>query len=135
MKKTLTRRMLSLLMALCLVLSLVPTALAAEEYNSGIQLPFTVVSDDDSALTRGTTGNTASSQYDANESVRVSIVLEEPSVIEKGYAAQDLAENRSAMAYRAQLQSRQQAVIQSISRALPQKLDVVWNLTLAANVT
>ena len=134
MKKSLTRRVLSLLMTLCLVLSLVPTALAAEENSSDIQLPFTVVSDDDSALTRETTANTVSSQYDANESVRVSIVLEEPSVIEKGYATQDLAENHSAMTYRAQLQSRQQSVIQSISRALPQKLDVVWNLTLAANV-
>ena len=134
MKKMLTRRVLSLLMALCLVLSLVPTALAAEENSSDIRLPFTVVSDDDSALARETTDNTASSQYGANESVRVSIVLEEPSVIEKGYATQNLAENRSAMAYRAQLQSRQQSVIQSISRALPQKLDVVWNLTLAANV-
>ena len=38
------------------------------------------------------------------------------------------------MAYRAQLQSKQQTVAQPISRQLPQKLDVVWTLTLAANV-
>ena len=134
MKKPLAGRVLSLLMALCLVLSAVPTALAADEESSDRQVPFRIVSDDNAALTRGKAPEAEPAPHDANESVRVSIVLEEPSVIEKGYAAQDIAENRSAMSYRAQLQSRQQTVAQAISRKLPQKLDVVWNLTLAANV-
>lgn len=113
MKTPFARRVLSLLLTLCLVLSLVPAAWAEGQGGSGTQVPFTRVEDD---------------------VVRVSIVLEELSVIEKGFDIQDLAENRQAVTYRSMLQNRQQAVAQAISRRLPQRLDVVWTLTLAANV-
>ena len=94
-------------------------------------MPFTRVEEESSV--RRQPAPTAA-DYDADDVVRVSIVLEEPSVIEKGFDTQDLAENRQAVTYRSLLQNRQQAVAQAISRRLPQRLDVVWTLTLAANV-
>ena len=132
MKTPFARRVVSLLLTLCLVLSLVPAAWAESRDGSGTQVPFTRVEDGDASLTRQPVTDTAA--YDADDVVRVSIVLEEPSVIEKGFDTQDMADNTQAMTYRRLLQNRQQSVAQAISRQLPQRLDVVWTLTLAANV-
>ena len=134
MKESFLRRGFALLMALCMVLSLMPTAFAAEAESSGTQVPFTVVPNDENDLKREAVSDETEPAYDANEQVRVSILLEEPSVIEKGFATQSMGENPSAMAYRAGLQSRQETVTQAISRKMPGKLDVVWHLTLAANL-
>ena len=78
------------------------TALAAGGGEAGTQVLFTMFSDDDSALVWEEIPGMGASQYGANEQVRVSVVLEEPSVMEKGYVTQALAENRAAMTYRAQ---------------------------------
>ena len=74
--------------------------------------------------------------YQDSDVVRVSIVLEEPATLEMGYSTMGIAENQSAMSYRTALARNQEAVVQSISsRALDgQTLDVVWKLTLAANL-
>ena len=73
---------------------------------------------------------------DPEEIVRVSIVLEQPSVVEKGFSAQGIADNKKAMSYRDKLERKQETMAKTISRkALDgQQLDVVWNLTLAANL-
>ncbi len=74
--------------------------------------------------------------YSADEPVRVSIVLEQPSTIGKGFELQNLAGNPAAAKYRAGLEEVQFEVSDRISaQALGgAKLDVQWNLTLAANL-
>lgn len=68
--------------------------------------------------------------------VRVSIILDGNSTIDAGYSAQAVANDRGAQTYRAQVLRNQQALAKKISaEALGGKdLDVVWNLTLGANI-
>ena len=76
-------------------------------------------------------------QYADTDMVRVSIVLSDPSTLEKGFTAADIAAgSRQAMKYRDKLDSKQDKMAKTISKkALDgQTLDVVWNLTLAANI-
>ena len=77
-----TRKALALLLAVCMVLSLVPAAYAAPE-NGTWQVPFTEVEDAQALeLREPVEETTPETLYDANETVRVSIVLEEPSTLE-----------------------------------------------------
>ena len=76
-------------------------------------------------------------QYADTDVVRVSIVLSDPSTLEKGFTAADIAAgSRRAMKYRDKLESKQDKMAKTISKkALDgQALDVVWNLTLATNI-
>ena len=76
-------------------------------------------------------------QYADTDVVRVSIVLSDPSTLEKGFTAADIAAgSRQAMKYRDKLESKQGKMVKTISKkALDgQALDVVWNLTLATNI-
>ena len=76
-------------------------------------------------------------QYADTDVVRVSIVLSDPSTLEKGFTAADIAAgSRQAMKYRDKLESKQEKMTKTISKkALDgQALDVVWNLTLATNI-
>ena len=69
--------------------------------------------------------------------VRVSIVLSDPSTLDKGFSASDIASgSKKAMKYRDKLESKQDKMVKTISKkALDgQALDVVWNLTLATNI-
>lgn len=74
------------------------------------------------------------STYEPTDIVRVSIVLEGQSTIEKGYDVMGIAENDAAMSYRQKLQTQQDAVTRRIENKLDEALDVQWNLTLAANI-
>ncbi len=64
--------------------------------------------------------------------VRVSIVLEDKSTVQAGYATRNIGQNDRAM----QLRAKQETMAQTISaQALGGKaLDVVWNLTLVGNI-
>ena len=73
-------------------------------------------------------------KYEDSDPVRVSIILQEPGTIEAGYDIDGIAGNRAAMNYRNELQYQQDAVVEDIEDATSEKLDVVWNLTLAANL-
>ncbi len=66
--------------------------------------------------------------------VRVSIALDKASTLEAGFKADGIANNASAMAYRDGLRADQAAVTAKIETAINGKLDVQWNLTLAANI-
>ncbi|MBQ4425744.1 MAG: S8 family serine peptidase [Lachnospiraceae bacterium] len=68
--------------------------------------------------------------------VRVSIVLEAPSAIEKGYSTNNIAANTGAKTYRAQLRAQQEELADRISSQVlgGKQLEVVWHLTLAANI-
>lgn len=78
------------------------------------------------------------SPYEDSDVVRVSIVLKDKSTIENtvdlGYDIEDIAENYAAMSYRSDLQNKQTNVVNEIERVIDSDLDVVWNLTLAANI-
>lgn len=78
----------------------------------------------------------AEERIPAGESVRVSIVLEEDALVERGFSLRRIGQNTGARAYRARLEDRQAVVAGEISRQVlgGEALDVVWNLTLAANV-
>ena len=71
--------------------------------------------------------------YADSDVVRVSIKLEKPATLEL-YSAEDVAENREAMAYRDQLQVEQEDLAKVIDSKIAGDLDVQWNLTLAANI-
>ena len=75
-------------------------------------------------------------KYRPSDIVRVSIILEDKPTIQAGYSTRNIVGNAEAMAYSSQLKSKQDALAAAISaQALGgKKLDVVWNLTLAANL-
>ena len=72
-------------------------------------------------------------QYADGDIVRVSVVLEKKSTLEK-FATADALSSNSAVAYREQLDNEQESIIQAIEDKTDAPLDVVWNLTLAANI-
>ena len=74
--------------------------------------------------------------YQPTDIVRVSIVLEQRPTIQAGFSASRLAKNEEAMAYSRKLLAAQEELAQTISRTVlgGEKLDVVWNLTLAGNI-
>lgn len=74
--------------------------------------------------------------YADGDMVRVSIVLEKQSTLQAGFSTLGIAQNAAAMAYRLDLRAQQDRIVHTIeSTALQgEPLDVVWNLTLAANI-
>lgn len=72
--------------------------------------------------------------YADNDVVRVSIFLNDKSTIEAGFEVKDIAENAEAIRYRDSLQRKQDAVVTEIERVTKKEIEVVWNLTLAANL-
>ena len=72
--------------------------------------------------------------YADEDMVRVSIILWDAPTLHAGFSTDHIADNAEAMSYRAKLQDNQNAVTAQIENALGQKLDVVWKLTLAANL-
>ncbi|MDD7651665.1 MAG: S8 family serine peptidase [Candidatus Faecousia sp.] len=136
MKREPWKKALSLLLALALVLSLAPVAAAAED--PGKTVTFEEISPDQvtAGLLLESAGveEQATQEPDPDETVRVSIVLEKQSVLERGYETMNIASNDAAMRYRKTLEADQQAVQARISTAIGSQLDVAWNLTLAANI-
>ena len=126
-------RMLSVFLVLCIVAAWVlPSAARA----AGIK--FTQVSNDrvSANLFNKDAVNVQTNQpeYAPTDIVRVSIFMDKASVIDAGYAVDGLATNDTAMAYRDKLESEQAAVVTKIEKVTKEKLDVIWNLTLAANL-
>lgn len=140
MKKHFSKRLLSLLLAVVLCVSMAVPAGAADASDNSRTIRFEKV--DNSAVStslptdRLVDQKNATPQYSATDKVRVSIVLEGKSTIEKGFLLDHIATNSRAMSYRQNLQTSQDAMAAKISgEALKgQTLDVVWNLTLAANL-
>ena len=139
MKKHLSKRLTALLLALVLCLGLT-VPVGATESSGGTNVRFEQV---DNSVVSGSLRNNRVVQeqaetplYRDTDMVRVSIILSGKSTIEKGFATLNIAENSQAMAYRDRLQAQQDTVASRISqKALGgQALDVVWNLTLAANI-
>ena len=140
MKGKSIKRLLSIVMAFAMLIAFAGPASAAEP--SEETTPVTIEKADNSAVSnplsddRKVPEETSEAEpiYADTDMVRVSIILEDPSTIEAGYSTADIAANRSAMAYRAELESEQQSVTGDIEDVTAHRLDVVCNLTLAANI-
>ena len=133
------KRLMSLLLVLAMALSFTVTAYADPKTGSrGTAVDFEKV--DNSAVTNFRLANRneleATPDYADDEVVRVSIVLNDASTLDKGYSAKGIANNTSAMRYRDGLRAKQDALANKISKEVlgGAKLDVVWNMTLAANM-
>ena len=66
--------------------------------------------------------------------VRVSVVLEKPATLAAGFSPEHLAENLQAASYRRSLRQLQEDVAARMETAIGKAPDIVWNLTLAANI-
>ena len=131
-RRKLPSRLCALLLAMALLCSIgIPQAAAAGGSVSWSQV-------DNDAVTAQLPlqeAEEAAPAYRDTDLVRVSIFLKDAPAISK-FGVQNIAENQAAVQYRASLETRQEAMAQAISaQALGGKqLDVVWNLTLAANL-
>ncbi|MBQ6661365.1 MAG: S8 family serine peptidase [Lachnospiraceae bacterium] len=68
-----------------------------------------------------------------NETVRVSVFLDEKSTADAGYSLQSLQKNRGASVYRESLKAKQDDIIKTAGKKLGHSLNVKWKLTLLAN--
>ncbi|MBE6946550.1 MAG: hypothetical protein E7459_10780, partial [Ruminococcaceae bacterium] len=136
MKQT-TKRILSLLLVLAFVAGFVVPVNATEQTATDSNVTFTQV--DNSAVSATLSPEVAEKQeqtpdYADTDMVRVSIVLAERSTVAMGYSVEGIATSSQAMAYRQSLREKQSAITSTIEKTTGEKLDVVWNLTLAANI-
>ena len=124
------KKFVSWMLVLCMVLSFVPAARAASVSWKETDLKITA------DLSDRKVQKDESAERDASEMVRVSIVLEQASAVEAGFATMGIARNREATAYRAELKAIQKKMEKTISlQALNGRpLDVVWNMTLVGNI-
>ena len=137
MKKHLSSRVLSLLLVVALFVGLVVPVNAATPDSDKQSLEFEKTDETVSSKLSESVVDKESSesdeQYAPDDTVRVSIVLSDDSTIER-FGATDIASNTSAMAYRRRLKNTQASMTDKIGAATGSKLDVAWNLTLAANL-
>ncbi len=135
MSKNVWQKLLSLLLAFCMVATWGGTiwANAADAPVSGWRIEDTGKFQD--LLNREEVKNPETGEaYKATDMVRVSIILEEDGTLAAGFPAEDIAQNKSAQAYRNNLKKGQDKLADNIGKAIGQELDVVCNLTLAANI-
>ena len=136
-KNDLFRRALSLLLAVVLVASyLVPAR--AEESGSELRFGIEQIGNDvvSAELPLAVVSDEKQNSPDMAEMVRVSIQLEKASTMDAGFELKGIITDPAALDYRHSLKRGQENLIASIEGKVLQgrKLDVVWNLTLAANV-
>ena len=133
------KRMLAAVLALCMILTLAPVApaRAAETQKLEFEKLENVKADliRDSAVTDN---RVPEQQIDENESVKVLIIMEEPSVVEDNSLS---VMNTETQAQISKLEKQQKAVIQAIERNVlgGEKLQVNYQYTwlvnaIAANV-
>ena len=132
-KATVLNKVLSVLLVVSLVLSLAIPGLAAQTDVSFKQVSNSSVS---AKLPGREAADVAEDEapYADTEIVRVSIVLEKAGTLEAGYAVETVGTNFFAKMYRSNLRKEQDKITSKIENAIDADLDVVWNLTLAANI-
>ena len=139
MKKS-WKRLISVLLSVMMIAALAVPAFAYDLGKSEVKgVQWEKISENlftDALKRKGLTTVESKPEFADTDVVRVSIMLASPSVIEMGYPTENIAANADAMQYRGTLQDKQEALTAAISaKALGgEKLDVVWNLTLAANI-
>ncbi|MBE6944701.1 MAG: hypothetical protein E7459_01260, partial [Ruminococcaceae bacterium] len=137
MKATLSKRILSMLLAIAMVLGFaVPVGAAGHNHsqNAGISFRETDALVDLPMIGQAQPLTEQIPEYADTDIVRVSIVLDKDSTLQAGFSTMDIAGNAQAMSYREELKAEQTAVTARIEKALGAELEVQWNLTLAANL-
>lgn len=132
-----SKRLIALILAIVMVLGLAIPAGAATN-SDAVQLPFTESSArPDLRLPQPEDEDAVAAETPEDDDIfRVSIILEDESTLDKGYSTYNIANNKSAMNYRESLKAEQEKVEAKIEKEVlgGEDLDVVWNLTLAANL-
>lgn len=138
MKDHLAKNLLALGLSLSMTsTAIIPVLAESNDDSKGESLPFEKTSDSGvgRALLQGKVNSEKSAdKINLNDTVRVSIVLDKDSTLSAGFAVEDIARNEKAMNYRASLKAEQDKVAARIGEKIGEELDVVWNMTLAANV-
>ena len=136
MKKHIPMRFASMLLILAMFAGLVAPANAVNSVDSRAKLSITQVDNSEVSVTplSRQLEKPAEPSYADTDIVRVSIVGKPVSTIAAGFSSDDIACNAQAMAYRANLEQEQHRIQAKIEQATGSELDVVWNLTLAANI-
>ena len=138
----LAKRIISAVLVLVMVVGVCPIQAFAvgmhADVPDGNRLPFTQVEDVNADVLHEAAKVTQPEEevpYADTDVVRVSIVLNKQATLEI-YSAVDVADNAAAMAYRARLENEHASVISRIEKNVlgGESLDVVWNMTLAANI-
>ncbi len=139
MKNAKARLLSSILTLLMVSGSLTPQAFAAEPDSQSLKFEKVENSAVSASLlkpvkdAKNASEKPGEAQYGENENVRVSIILEDESTIER-FGSEDIANDKAAMDYRADLKANQETMTNEIARKIGSDLDVKWNLTLAANI-
>ena len=137
MKKS-WKRLISVVLSVAMVFVLAAPAMAADPDGSK-SIDFEKIETNPSVRDRllgNYAGTDIESTYSDKDLVRVSIVLDDASTLDRGYSTRNIANNSSAMRYRDMLQNKQDVIADEITVDVlgGETLDVVWNLTLAANI-
>ena len=141
MKKS-WKRLISALLSVVMVIAIALPAAAydfAKDNSTAKSLEWEKISNGifaDALKRKGLTLPESEPEFADNDVVRVSIVLNAPSTIERGFTTEKIAQNAEAMQYRNSLKAEQDKMAAAISKKAlgGEELDVVWNLTLAANI-
>ena len=131
------KRLISLLLVLCMIVGLMSgLGVMADETED---LNYEQIDSDSVKLFQQEEAQGTDVQEEApyadTDMVRVFVVMEGKSVLERGFSTQDIASNTAAMAVSQTLKAKQAAVAAQISAKVldGEKLNIHWNLTLAAN--
>ena len=134
------KRVLSVMLVLAMLFTTVIPTVSAEQTKAASNLEeLTLTPIDASTLESRKLNSNPDDSIEAEahkltDLVRVSIQLEKASTVEAGFALEGIADNAAAKDYRSGLRADQAAMTAKIEKAIGGKLDVKWNLTLAANI-
>ncbi|MBE6945397.1 MAG: hypothetical protein E7459_04840 [Ruminococcaceae bacterium] len=135
-----TKHALALLLAICMVMHCgIGVGASPAGRDSGAtwqEIPASQVSASLTNPAAQTPAEETAPEYTDDELVRVSIVLNAPSAMEKGFTTTGFGTNPQVNAYRTNLEHHQLMISRAISHTVlnGEALDVQWNLTLAANL-
>ncbi len=133
MKKRLSSRILSLLLVLAILCGFAVPVRAQQ--NNNVSLSFEKTTGPFAQTQQGPVeAKTEEPEYTPTDVVRVSIVMEKKATLKAGFSTQGVAQNAAALAYRQEIRDQQTAITAQIEQAVGSRLDVQWNLTLAANI-
>lgn len=130
------KRLISLILTLAILTGLVVPSMAAGGTETAQSLSITPVENIDLPTIGQVSEEASEADAELDDTVRVSIVLDGNSTLQAGYSSCGIADNASAMRYRQQLEQDQAELTATIEQDVLQgdELDIVWNLTLAANL-
>ncbi len=133
------KKILSLLLAAAMLFALAVTGFAAGadgEEGSGPSVTWEKIDASPRGIGAPSFELADEDPYGPDDEVRVSIVLEEAPAIRAGFSKSNIGSNAGVQSYRDSLRAVQDVVAERISSEVlgGQKLDVVWNMTLAANL-